>query len=149
MRTSPFRIEHRVFPAKLEDLESMIGWIRSRIHGKIPKDAERRKIELAMEEALVNVIFHAYPRHSRRALLEIIIQHQGDQSLEFKIIDKGLPFNPLLQVSKRPSTQIPEEREEGGLGILFIRRCMDEVHYERHHPFNILTLIKKSATDVA
>ena len=143
MRTSPFRIEHRVFPAKLEDLESMIGWIRSRIHGSIPKDNDRRKIELAMEEALVNVIFHAYPRHSRRALLEIIIQHLEDQSLEFKIIDKGLPFNPLLQVTK-PNTKAPEEREEGGLGILFIRRCMDEVHYERHHPFNILTLIKKA-----
>jgi serine/threonine-protein kinase RsbW len=143
MRASPFRIEHRVFPAKLEDLESMIGWIRSRIHASIPKDADRRKIELAMEEALVNVIFHAYPRDSRRALLEIIIQHLEDQSLEFKIIDKGLPFNPLLQGAK-PNVQISEEREEGGLGILFIRRCMDEVHYERHHPFNILTLIKKA-----
>jgi anti-sigma regulatory factor (Ser/Thr protein kinase) len=142
MRTNSFRLEHREFPAKIEDLESMIIWIRSKVQGTIAKETDLKKVELAMEEALVNVIHYAYPKPSKKALLEIVIHQLDDQTLEFKIIDKGLPFNPLLQPPK-PNPLPPEEREEGGLGILFIRKFMDEVHYERQHPFNILTLIKR------
>jgi serine/threonine-protein kinase RsbW len=63
--------------------------------------------------------------------------------MAFKIIDKGFPFNPLLQSVKYNMYANIDEREEGGLGIYFMRQCMDEVHYERHHPFNILTLVKE------
>jgi len=135
--------DHRTFPAQIENLEGMIAWVREQIQNSLFKEADQRKIELAMEEALVNIIVHGYPQHSRKAMLEIIIQWRHDQKIEFKIIDKGLPFNPLLQLVKFNVYANIEEREEGGLGIYFMRLCMDEVHYERQHPFNVLTLVKE------
>jgi serine/threonine-protein kinase RsbW len=135
--------DHKTFPARIECLESMIAWVRERIQNSLFREADQRKIELALEEALVNVILHAYPQPSRKAILEIMIQRPDERKMAFKIIDKGFPFNPLLQSVKYNMYANIDEREEGGLGIYFMRQCMDEVHYERHHPFNILTLVKE------
>jgi anti-sigma regulatory factor (Ser/Thr protein kinase) len=144
MRDDLPRIAHRIFPATLEELESMFGWVQSRLDGAVLLDGDRRRIELAMEEALVNVIFHAYsPRARKKAILEIIIHYCEDKSMAFKILDKGEPFNPLSRIV-HPHMLSGLDREEGGMGIFFIRCCMDEVYYERRHPFNILTLIKRS-----
>lgn len=137
-------IEHVSFQASIEQLTRMIAWVHEKIQKSCFSENERLKIELAMEEALVNVIHHAYPHRSARSVLEIVMNYKADQCVEFTIIDNGQPFNPLLQSGRLDFQAGLEERQEGGLGILFMKRCMDEVHYERQHPFNILTLIKKS-----
>jgi anti-sigma regulatory factor (Ser/Thr protein kinase) len=61
--------DHKTFPARIECLESMIAWVRERIQNSLFREADQRKIELALEEALVNVILHAYPQPSRKAIL--------------------------------------------------------------------------------
>ncbi len=138
--------DHKTFLARMEHLEGMIAWVREQLQNSLFKENDQRKIELAMEEALVNIIIHGYPQHSRKAALEIIVHLHHGHKIEFKIIDKGLPFNPLLQSVKFNSYANIDERQEGGLGIHFMRCCMDNVHYERRHPFNILTLIKEVHT---
>ncbi len=134
------QIQQIAFQSRIELLDSMIDWVRCNIENGSFTCSERYKIELAMEEALVNVIHHAY--RGSKDLIEIIAYKYPNGRIEFKIIDKGLPFNPLLE-SRKVNIHAPiDQRCEGGLGIFFIRQCMDEVHYERQHPFNILTLIK-------
>ncbi|MBS3905007.1 MAG: ATP-binding protein [Simkania sp.] len=142
-------LEHVSFQARKEYLAHMIAWVHERIQNMAFQETDRLKIELAMEEALVNIIMHAYPYHSTRAILEIVILLRANQSVEFTILDKGRPFNPLLQAGKLHIHIDLEKREEGGLGILFMRHCMDEVHYQRQHPFNILTLVKKMKPEKA
>lgn len=129
-----------VFQANMGFLEGMIDWVR-----KVTSDcsfsvSERRKIEIALEEAFVNVVHYAY--RGAKAPVEMICCKYPSKQVAFKIIDKGMPFNPLLQPRRGHSSLPIEERQEGGLGIFFMRKFMDEVHYQRHHPFNVLTLVK-------
>ena len=98
------------------------------------------KINLALEEALINVINYAYTDHLEH---EISIRVSRDQnSLLLKIEDDGIPFNPLE--AKEPDRNLPiEERHEGGLGIFLIKKIMSEVKYTRKADKNILLLKKE------
>ena len=56
--------------------------------------------------------------------------------------DDGAPFDPLQ--APEPDTSRPvEERPVGGLGILIVRRLMDEITYHRAGGRNRLTMRKK------
>lgn len=112
----------------------MIYWIEECIsHLTLPLP-ERRKIKLALEEAVVNVIHHAY--QSPEGDLDLIF-HLDPKRIKFILKDKGLPFDPLSNIYPN------EKKEEGGLGILLMREYMDEIYYERADPYNCLTLVKK------
>ena len=101
-------------------------------------DQERiSKIELATEEALVNIVRYAYPEGPGD--VEMICQVDRGRFI-IEIIDSGIPFDVTAMPDPDVTAGI-EERELGGLGIFLIRRMMDEVRYRREDNRNILTLI--------
>ena len=59
--------------------------------------------------------------------------------LEF--LDNGRPFDPLT-VSEADTTLPAGEREIGGLGILLVKKSMDQISYAYKDGKNILTLKK-------
>ena len=96
-------------------------------------------INLALEEAVTNVILYAYPEDTL-GHVEICADKQGD-ALTFVVADKGKPFDPTLA----PPVDITlgaEERRIGGLGIHLVRTIMDSVKYARENDMNILTMTK-------
>jgi len=138
------QIDQAVFKAELDELNLMMEWIRHQAEKIGFSKTELRKLELASEEALVNVISYAYKDiKEQKSGIEISCRIYPQERIEFMIKDKGAPFNPLLHSQKVDRLVDLEDMPEGGLGILFIRQYMDEVHYQRQHPYNILTLIKK------
>jgi anti-sigma regulatory factor (Ser/Thr protein kinase) len=132
-------MEQVLFEAKMEELPQMMAWARKHIIASGFTSHEARKIELALEEGLVNIIHYAY--QDRGGLIDISFSSAPSQRISFILKDKGPPFNPLLQ-TKTESFQSLEEKKEGGLGILLMCHYMDEVRYERRSPYNILTLTK-------
>ncbi len=103
-------------------------------------DAVTMQLNLAMEEAIVNVMKYAYPAGTPG---EIDIEAQAnDVRLKFVISDSGIPFDPTAQ--KEVDTSLPvEDRPIGGLGIHLVRHLMDSINYERIEGKNVLTLRKK------
>jgi len=130
-----------LFLAELDKLVAMMSWVRKWIKKSGLTAREARKVELSMEEALVNVIQHAYKEMKGEIKLECHLWPH--QRIEFVIRDTGIPFNPLQQVKKVDTFASLEKRGEGGLGIFFLLQCMDKVQYERQHPYNILILTQK------
>ncbi len=96
-------------------------------------------LNLALEEAVSNIILYAYPQKMGE---EISIKcSEVNNSLIFTISDRGIEFDPT-QMREVDITLSAEEREIGGLGIFLIRQIMDEVKYERIDDKNILTIKK-------
>ena len=95
-------------------------------------------INLALEEAVSNVMLYAYPGKSGQVLVECT----KSDKLIFTITDSGIPFDPTQQEDP-DVTQNAEERPIGGLGIFLVRQIMDDIRYERKDDKNILTLTKK------
>lgn len=97
-------------------------------------------INLALEEAVSNVILYAYPKETDGLVdVEAILRRD---SITFLVVDSGIPFDPTA--APEIDLNVPlENRPIGGLGIHLVRQLMDTVHYERKEEKNYLTMIKK------
>lgn len=103
-----------------------------------------RKILLAVEEAVANVINYAYPKGELGSIeIDILAvpptkSQNGD--ITIVISDSGKPFNPLTH-QEIDVEQAMDNRQVGGLGIHLYQQLMDSVLYNRTDK-NILTLSK-------
>ena len=98
------------------------------------------QVNLAIEEAVVNVMNYAYPRGKKGDVTVEAISN--DIRLKFVIIDSGTPFDPTVHADV-DTTLSAQERPIGGLGIHLVRKIMDSINYERVDNLNVLTLRKK------
>lgn len=98
------------------------------------------QMNLALEEAVVNVMNYAYPPGIRGKVT--IDASANDVRLKFTIIDRGRPFDPTVQADVDTTLSV-KERPIGGLGIHIVRQIMDSINYERIDGQNVLTLRKK------
>ena len=97
-------------------------------------------INLALEEAVVNVMSYAYqPGTTGNVNIEAMA---NEHRLKFIISDWGTPFDPTAE-KEVDTTLSAEERPIGGLGIHLVRQIMDSINYERIDGMNVLTLRKK------
>lgn len=96
-------------------------------------------INLALEEAIANIIMYAYPvKESREIILKVTFT---GQQLIFLLTDSGISFDPT-QVSDVDFDLSIEDRPIGGLGIFLIRQIMNEVTYQRIDGKNKLIMKK-------
>ena len=97
-------------------------------------------INLALEEAVSNVIMYAYPEGSDGLVdIEAIIRKD---MLRFIISDNGIAFDPTAAPDADVNLDL-EDRPIGGLGIFLVKNIMDTVSYQRSDGKNILTMTKK------
>ncbi len=96
-------------------------------------------LNLALEEAVVNVMTYAYPEGTI-GYVDIDIKTDGKQ-FTCTLSDSGTPFDPT-QNPEADTTLSAEDRPIGGLGIHLVRQIMDEVSYQYVNQRNMLTLIK-------
>lgn len=84
------------------------------------------KVAIATDEAVTNVIRHAYkgkPNHTIKLRITI-----NSESLVLEIFHKGQPLRNE-SINLPDMKQYIAERRKGGLGLLLITKFMDEVDY--------------------
>lgn len=89
------------------------------------------QMRLAVEEAIGNIIDYS-------GATEIIITaNNSGEDMRVSIVDDGKPFNPLEVPD--PDLNVPgDERQPGGLGIMYMRRMSHQMSYRRDGHQNIL-----------
>ena len=97
-------------------------------------------LNLALEEAVSNVLLYAYP-HSTGGDVTVEAVVWNDR-IDFRVIDSGIPFDPTLTPDPDLSADV-KDRPIGGLGIYLVKRIMDQVTYARKDGQNILSMTKK------
>jgi serine/threonine-protein kinase RsbW len=107
------------------------------------REAESRAIVLSVDEAMTNVIRHAYEGCGGRPI-EIQCRRlwtglDGDEpgGMEIVIADCGAPAS-AEKLHSRPL----EEIRPGGLGIHFMKQSMDIVEFSRENGRNLLRMVK-------
>lgn len=116
---SPFRKE-------LRQILSHAGWEK--------KTTE--EILLAVDEALTNIIRHAYQGGPGKIMVSL---KMTDEKVEIVLEDRGKKFDPTQVLPPELPRQKP-----GGLGVHFIRTIMDEMIYDdQDSGGNRLRLIKR------
>ncbi len=131
-------VARRNFPANLDSLSDCLEFISACALGKGFSPRRISEIQLAAEEALVNIFSYAYPKAAGD--VEITCRFDSRQRLVIELVDSGIPFD-VLSAPEPDLTAGVEERPIGGLGVHLIKVLMDEVSYTRQEGKNILTLI--------
>lgn len=137
--------DHVLFSAEMDSIQPIMEWLHEKILLAELTIEDTRKIEVAAEEAIVNVIYYAYPKEKDPpGIIELHADIFPQHKIVLTIKDSGVAFNPMTNKKVINPGQKLEDRAEGGLGILFMRKNVDEMHYRREGPWNVLTLIKKA-----
>lgn len=130
-------IVERVFDAKVEATHDVIALIADEAVAWGLHPQRLMQLELAVEEAVVNICLYAYEVPPGELLVRI---EPGESRFVVELIDEGVPFDPLAV--EDPDMRVGvADRAIGGLGIFLVRRVMDEVTYLRDGSRNILKLV--------
>ncbi len=124
-------------PARLESLE---GLVKSATGSALQCGLAGESlyaVELATEEAVVNVFKYAYPHGEGKVRLRCM--GDGDGFI-IEVTDWGGPFDATAQPAPDVTSPL-EERPVGGRGIYLIKKMTDEMRYTRKDRQNILSLI--------
>lgn len=90
-------------------------------------EEDRGLVVLAVDEALTNIIRHAYSGRSDQSIevtLRCANDSDGQATLQIQLRDWGEPAQPE-QFKSRPLQDV----RPGGLGVHIMRCCMDNVEY--------------------
>jgi len=128
-------------PATRESLRGLMRLVSDFAAARRFPKARIREIELATEEALLNILDHAYPGDSKGDI-EVRCERLDDSGFRIRITDAGIPFDPL-SLPDPDLSRPPTERNPGGLGVFLIRRMVDGIRYRRSGDRNVLTLIAR------
>lgn len=104
----------------------------------------RFTFRLVIEEIVVNIVNYAYPEGAAGSLdIGISSETEGDATIvTITFCDHGIPFDPLAK--EAPDTTLSlKDRPIGGLGILLVKKMMDDVAYSFDQGRNILKLTKR------
>lgn len=116
--------------ATLESLSTISYFVQGLAHRLELSDSVLFELELAVEEAVTNIIHHAY-HDDPKAEIEIradLIDHH----IQLSLVDWGAPFDPS-QVKPFDINAPIETRIDGGMGLHLIKNLMDKVERKVSH----------------
>lgn len=130
----------REYPATMEMYDTMRDNIMKDAQVAGVSDMGEIKLELGIEEMLVNIIKYAY---DAPGFVWIRTETEGE-FFRIDFADTGHHFNPLTEQVQGAYDDDEEDCEEGGLGIFLVRRNFDKLKYTyenfRGKKANILSL---------
>ena len=131
----------REFIAKVDELPNVISFIESELEKFEFSFKIITQFNLVVEELFVNVASYAY-KDKENGKCKITIDYDKDkQEVKLSMEDNGIKFNPLEK--EDPDTTLSvEDRPIGGLGILLVKKNMDNIEYKYEDNKNILILSK-------
>ncbi len=102
-------------------------------------EIEKHQVTLAVEEVCANLIIHSHGCNPQDHIqLEI---KDLPQKLIFEISDHGKAFN-ILTYEAPDLQKVMVEKRKGGLGIILVKKIMDEIEFESENGINTCRLIK-------
>lgn len=94
---------------------------------------------LMLDELITNIVSHGYGGEAGHPI-DVSISLAADL-LTIRLVDRAKPFN-LLEVGEADTELGLDERDIGGLGVMFVRKLSKSIDYQRVDEQNIVTIEK-------
>lgn len=102
-------------------------------------DIQKHQVTLAVEEVCANLIIHSHHCNPNN-LIHLEINHTSDRII-FEISDDGEAFN-LNEYQTPDLKEVMTEKRKGGLGIILVKKIMDQIEFETKGGTNTCRLVK-------
>lgn len=134
-----------VYKAKIPCKKERLSDIRLFLNNVLEKhkvpDKHQNTLILAVDEICANLIIHSHgcdPSH----FIEIKVDVDDGSDITFEIVDNGAGFN--IGAYEEPKiSDIVKEKRKGGIGLMLVRRIMDEIELIEGKNSNTYRLYKK------
>ena len=124
-------------PASMESFGSLRAFVLQELERQSGLEELAPRVDLVMEEVLVNAINYAYPKGEGKIEVECLAEGPG--RFRVTVRDWGVAFNPVEQAPPDLSADI-SSRQVGGLGIYLVKQMAGRLTYECRDGGNVLTI---------
>lgn len=127
--------------AELENLDAVTQFAADELEENGCPPRTVMQVMVSVEEIFVNIAHYAYPAGSPGSCDISVEISDSPRRAAIRFSDEGIPFNPL----ERKAPDAPKSIDDatiGGLGILMVKKSMDDVTYSYENGHNVLTLYK-------
>lgn len=130
----------RIFPGRYESLADIAEFIRVEAREAGLNYQEIFELETAVDEAVSNIIEHAY---GGEGIGEVkCICNAVENGIKVILEDYGQPFDPSCIPLPDLSTKL-KDRQEHGLGYFLMCQLLDDIDFVFDHDHNQLTMFKR------
>jgi len=116
------------FPATMAAFGPAFDDLRVALDAQPLDPGARFNVELVFEEIVANIVRHGAPP-GRTAAIRVSFAVEPDV-LVMTFEDDGIAFDPRRRPDPVPAKSL-DEAEEGGLGLMMVRRAASALDYER------------------
>lgn len=129
-------------PADDAELDNLFAFLEPICEGEGRTPKMVAQMMLVCEEVFVNICHYGFP--DGQPCLPVDIEAAVDERagcLHLVSSDQGIAYDPLSHDAKKVDPA--DEQRKGGLGILLMRKYMDDLRYTRADGRNILRMTKR------
>ena len=109
------------------------------LRGQSLGEYDRKKVSIAVDEILSNIISYAYDDKGRH-IIRVNLDCAEDQ-LTLEFMDDGKQFDPIEFIRTQGERSAEDMDRVGGLGLKLVGRLMNRLAYQREGDQNKLTLV--------
>jgi serine/threonine-protein kinase RsbW len=131
-------VKRLTLPASAGSISAFSEFVRDGAVAAGVAEDELGKLDLVLEEILINVARYAYTPET--GAVEVAYAPAGPSKVHVEIADSGRVFNPL-EADPPDLSRGLADRPIGGLGVFLVRSMVDSIDYRREADRNILSFI--------
>jgi serine/threonine-protein kinase RsbW len=127
-------------PSEKSNLQRIRAFIIDVLREQQLSDVEVHSMVLAVDEVCANLMIHSNncsPNYS----IAVEINIKSKRKIVFDIIDKGSGFD-IREYPEPDLNEIIRKKKKGGVGLMLVKRIMDEIDFINKKDYNIVRLTK-------
>lgn len=125
-----------------DNLKNIREFLKNNLSCKHILDPTQNQIILAVDEICSNSIIHSNEENTNKCI-DIYLRYV-EKEIQIEIIDKGAYFD--FSGYQEPKIEdLISQKQKGSMGLMLVKRIMDEIEFSRHNNKNICRMIKKLA----
>lgn len=106
-------------------------------------DVDLNMLVLAVDEICANLIVHSYNTSNAVDCIELHIKIEEHKGITFDIVDRNNEGFNILNYKEPMLKELIRARRKGGLGLMLVKRIMDDVQFKSNGSSNICRLFKR------
>lgn len=124
------------------NLKEIRNFVNDTLSPVVMDDNDLNLIVLAVDEICSNLMIHSNENCQDEKISLYINIHKDPDGLLFEIIDNGDVFQ-YENYEEPEIADIIQQKKKGGIGLMLVRRIMDNIEFEKVNSGNICRLFKK------
>ncbi len=124
-----------------ENLKGIRDFVSNVLKNYPLSEIEVNQVVLAVDEICSNMIIHAH-QCNEDDFIELNIRNQKE-GIVFEIIGKSEELFDLSHYKPPSITEIVQQGKKGGVGLMLVKKIMDDVEVSKENSHNVWRLYKK------